>query len=131
MFTGLIADLGFEAATIPFHQPRRKHGITHNNFLTLYDLAMLGLTNYSKAPLRLATMLGFFTPPQTGALDVSLINSDPSSGAVAIYTDRVPVIDCPRSARSGMAPPPTAVEVGLWLVVPDPARFWSEVRSHT
>lgn len=59
-FRGLIADLGFEAATIPFQQPRRKHGITHNNFLTLYDLAMLGLTNYSKAPLRLATMLGFF-----------------------------------------------------------------------
>jgi hypothetical protein len=68
----------------------------------------------------LRTDLSFFTPPQTGALDVSLINSDPSSGAVAIYTDRVQVIDCPRNARSGMAPPPTAVEVGIWLVVLDP-----------
>ena len=59
-FRGLVADLGFEAATIEFRQPKRKHGVTHNNFYTLYDLAMLGLTSYSKVPLRLATMLGFF-----------------------------------------------------------------------
>lgn len=58
-FRGLIADLGFEAATIEFRQPRRMHGVTHNNFLTLYDMAMLGITSYSKVPLRLATMLGF------------------------------------------------------------------------
>ncbi|MBV9495788.1 MAG: glycosyltransferase family 2 protein [Acidobacteria bacterium] len=58
-FRGLVADLGFKAATIDFKQPKRLHGITHNNFFTLYDLAMLGLTSYSKAPLRLATMLGF------------------------------------------------------------------------
>lgn len=58
-FRGLVADLGFEAATIDFRQPQRKHGVTHNNFFTLYDLAMLGMTNYSKVPLRMATMLGF------------------------------------------------------------------------
>ncbi|HEX8170040.1 MAG TPA: glycosyltransferase family 2 protein [Thermoanaerobaculia bacterium] len=58
-FRGLVADLGFEASTIEFRQPKRKHGITHNNFFTLYDLAMLGMTSYSKVPLRLATMLGF------------------------------------------------------------------------
>jgi polyisoprenyl-phosphate glycosyltransferase len=58
-FRGLVADLGFEAATVEFRQPRRKHGVTHNNFFTLYDLAMLGITNYSKVPLRLATMIGF------------------------------------------------------------------------
>ena len=59
-FRGLVADLGYEAATIPFRQPKRQRGVTHNNFFTLYDLAMLGLTSYSKVPLRLATMLGFF-----------------------------------------------------------------------
>ncbi|MBV8515766.1 MAG: glycosyltransferase family 2 protein [Acidobacteria bacterium] len=59
-FRGLVADLGYEAATIDFRQPKRMHGVTHNNFFTLYDLAMLGLTSYSKVPLRLATMLGFF-----------------------------------------------------------------------
>lgn len=58
-FRGLVADLGFHAATIEFRQPRRKHGVTHNNFFTLYDMAMLGITSYTKVPLRLATMLGF------------------------------------------------------------------------
>jgi glycosyltransferase involved in cell wall biosynthesis len=58
-FRGLIADLGFERAEIEFEQPRRKRGISKNNFYTLYDLAMLGVTGYTKVPLRLATMLGF------------------------------------------------------------------------
>lgn len=58
-FRGLVADLGFEYAQIEFEQPRRKRGISKNNFYTLYDLAMLGVTGYTKVPLRLATMLGF------------------------------------------------------------------------
>lgn len=58
-FRGLIADLGFSAAEIEFHQPTRKRGITKNNFYTLYDMAMLGITNHSKVPLRLATLSGF------------------------------------------------------------------------
>lgn len=60
-FRGLVADLGYEIATVPFVQPQRKRGITKNNFYILYDVAMLGLTNHSKIPLRLATMLGFVT----------------------------------------------------------------------
>ena len=60
-FRGLICDLGFAMAEINYVQPIRKHGITKNNFYTLYDIAMLGLTNHSKVPLRLATMLGFAT----------------------------------------------------------------------
>lgn len=59
-FRGLIADIGFPIARIEFIQPRRKHGITKNNFYTLFDMAMLGLTGYTKVPLRMATMLGFF-----------------------------------------------------------------------
>lgn len=58
-FRGQIADLGFPIAKIEFTQPRRKRGISKNNFFTLFDLAMLGLTGYTKIPLRLATMLGF------------------------------------------------------------------------
>jgi hypothetical protein len=34
-------------------------GITKNNFYTLYDLAMLGITNLSKVPLRLVIFGGF------------------------------------------------------------------------
>ena len=58
-FRGMIAEIGFPAAKIEFTQPNRKHGITKNNFYTLFDMAMLGMTNYSKVPLRLATMFGF------------------------------------------------------------------------
>lgn len=58
---GLVSDIGFEAARIPFVKPPRKRGITKNNFYTLYDLAMLGITSHSKVPLRLAAMLGFAT----------------------------------------------------------------------
>lgn len=60
-FRGLIAELGFERATIEFTQPLRKRGISKSNFYTLYDLAMLGITGYTKIPLRLATMFGFFS----------------------------------------------------------------------
>jgi glycosyltransferase involved in cell wall biosynthesis len=58
-FRGLICDLGYERAEVPYTQPRRARGITKNNFYTLYDMAMLGITNHSKVPLRLATMTGF------------------------------------------------------------------------
>ena len=60
-FRGLIAEIGFESAKIEYVQPKRKRGITKNNFFSLYDLAMLGLTSHSKVPLRLATMLGFLS----------------------------------------------------------------------
>ena len=58
-FRGLICDIGFEKAKVEYLQPVRKRGITKNNFYTLYDMAMLGMTNHSKVPLHLATMLGF------------------------------------------------------------------------
>ncbi|MBC5763629.1 glycosyltransferase family 2 protein [Ramlibacter albus] len=56
---GLVSEIGLPIATVPFKQPRRKRGITKNNFYTLYDVAMLGITNHSKVPLRLMTMGGF------------------------------------------------------------------------
>ena len=58
-FRGLISDFGYARAEIEYHQPPRVAGRTKNNFLTLYDVAMLGITNHSKVPLRLATMAGF------------------------------------------------------------------------
>jgi polyisoprenyl-phosphate glycosyltransferase len=57
---GLISDLGFDVAKLEYTKPERKKGKTKNNLYTLYDMAMLGITNHSKVPLRLATMLGFF-----------------------------------------------------------------------
>jgi polyisoprenyl-phosphate glycosyltransferase len=58
-FRGLLCEIGFPIATVPFKQPKRQRGITKNNFYTLYDIAMLGITNHSKIPLRLMTMSGF------------------------------------------------------------------------
>lgn len=58
-FRGMIADIGFHPALIEYHQSTRRRGITKNNFYSLYDTAMLGITNHSKVPLRLATMAGF------------------------------------------------------------------------
>lgn len=58
-FRGFIADIGLQRKEISYIQPRRKFGVTKNNFYTLYDIAMLGITNYSKLPIRLATIGGF------------------------------------------------------------------------
>lgn len=58
-FRGLVCEIGFAIALVPFKQPKRMRGITKNNFYTLYDIAMLGITNHSKIPLRLMTMSGF------------------------------------------------------------------------
>lgn len=58
-FRGLICEIGFDVVKVPYVQPRRKRGISKNNFYTLYDIAMLGITSHSKVPLRLATISGF------------------------------------------------------------------------
>jgi len=57
-FRGLIAEIGFPSAKITYTQPQRKHGKTKNNFFTLFDIAMLGMTSYSRVPMRLATFVG-------------------------------------------------------------------------
>lgn len=56
---GIVAEMGFKRKEIPYEQPQRRAGKTHNNFYTLYDAAMLSITSYTKIGLRLATFLGF------------------------------------------------------------------------
>lgn len=58
-FRGLLSEIGYEPALVPYHQPPRRRGITSQNFYSLYDQAFLGITSHSKVPLRLATMVGF------------------------------------------------------------------------
>jgi glycosyltransferase involved in cell wall biosynthesis len=58
-FRGMIAETGYRHISIPYNQKRRERGITKNNFYTLWDLAMLGIVNLSKVPLRFATFVGF------------------------------------------------------------------------
>jgi glycosyltransferase involved in cell wall biosynthesis len=58
-FRGMIAEIGLPHYEIPYDQPARKRGLTKSNFYVLWDIAMLGITNLSKVPLRLVTFLGF------------------------------------------------------------------------
>jgi len=53
-FRGMVAEVGYQVAKIPYDQPVRVKGITKNNFYTLYDIGMLGIINNSKVPLRIA-----------------------------------------------------------------------------
>jgi glycosyltransferase involved in cell wall biosynthesis len=58
-FRGIVSELGFPYAVVPYAQPRRTRGITKNNAYLLYDIGVQGIVNHSKIPLRFATMLGF------------------------------------------------------------------------
>lgn len=55
---GIVAELGFKRKEIPYEQPKRRAGKTHNNFYSLYDAAMISFTSYTKVGLRLATFVG-------------------------------------------------------------------------
>lgn len=59
-FRGLISEIGLPIAVVKYRQINRSRGSSKNNLYTLYDIAMLGITNHSKVPLRLATFAGFF-----------------------------------------------------------------------
>jgi glycosyltransferase involved in cell wall biosynthesis len=58
-FRGMIAEIGLPHVKVYYDQPRRERGKTKNNFYSLYDMAMLGITNLSKVPLRIVTFSGF------------------------------------------------------------------------
>lgn len=55
---GIVAELGYKRKEIPYEQPQRRAGKTHNNFYRLYDAAMLSITSYTKVGLRMATIFG-------------------------------------------------------------------------
>ena len=55
---GIVAELGGKRKEIPYEQPQRRAGKTHNNWYSLYDAAMLSFTSYTKIGLRMATFLG-------------------------------------------------------------------------
>ena len=57
---GIVAELGYRRKEIPYVQPQRRAGKTHNNFYRLYDAAMLSFTSYTKIGLRMATFFGIF-----------------------------------------------------------------------
>jgi glycosyltransferase involved in cell wall biosynthesis len=56
---GMVAELGYGIKEIEYVQPKRRAGKTSNNWYTLYDMAMLGITSYTKVVMRCATISGF------------------------------------------------------------------------
>ena len=57
---GFVTEIGFPRTELAFAQPKRKWGRSKYSLLSLYDVAMGGVINHSKLPLRLATFTGFF-----------------------------------------------------------------------
>jgi polyisoprenyl-phosphate glycosyltransferase len=57
-FRGLVCEIGFPVARVTFAQPRRVRGISSQNFYSLFDMAMLGITKHSKVPLRIMVFTG-------------------------------------------------------------------------
>jgi glycosyltransferase involved in cell wall biosynthesis len=57
-FRGIVCEIGLPIAQVQFDQPRRKRGITSQNFYSLFDMAMLGMVKHSKLPLRMMTFTG-------------------------------------------------------------------------
>lgn len=65
---GIVAELGFDYVKVEYQQPKRRAGKSKNNFYSLYDYAMIGITSYSKVILRLATLSSFVV----GAVSVAI-----------------------------------------------------------
>jgi polyisoprenyl-phosphate glycosyltransferase len=59
-FRGMLAEIGMRQARVYFDQQKRRSGTSKNNFFSLYDMAITGVTSYSRAPLRIVTFVGFF-----------------------------------------------------------------------
>ncbi|MBQ7247026.1 MAG: glycosyltransferase family 2 protein [Lachnospiraceae bacterium] len=57
---GIVAELGGKRKIVPYEQPRRRAGKTHNNWYSLFDAAMLSVTSYTKAGMRIMEFVGFF-----------------------------------------------------------------------
>jgi len=81
---GLVSDLGFAVARVPFDKPERKRGLTSNNLFSLYDVAMVGLTTHSRVPLRMASMTGFVLSMLSALVGSAYV------GYKLLYWDQVP-----------------------------------------
>ena len=56
---GLLVEIGFPIGKVYFKQAIRKKGVSSNSFYDLYQLALVGITNHSKVPIRFLSIIGF------------------------------------------------------------------------
>ena len=59
LLRGLVAEYAPDHKEIKYEQQRRKFGKSSNNFFSLFDMAMLSFTSYTKSGLRISTFFGF------------------------------------------------------------------------
>lgn len=57
-FRGLIGELGWKYAKIPFTKFARTRGSSNIHFFANFDMALLAIVSHSKIPLRMATICG-------------------------------------------------------------------------
>ena len=57
-FKGLASWIGFKQVRVDYEPAEREHGVTTWNIWTLIGLSIEGLTSFSVAPLRVASLLG-------------------------------------------------------------------------
>jgi len=57
-FKGLASWIGFKQVRVDYEPARREHGVTSWNVWTLIGLSIEGLTSFTVAPLRVASLLG-------------------------------------------------------------------------
>lgn len=55
---GIVSELAIEQSIVPYEQAASLRGKSGANFLKNYDLAMQGITSYTKILMRIATFLG-------------------------------------------------------------------------
>lgn len=55
---GLVSEFGMNISVIPYEQAESLRGKSGFNFMKYYDVAMLGITSYTKILMRIATFLG-------------------------------------------------------------------------
>ena len=88
---GLFTWVGFHKKEIPFEVKPRAAGTTTWNFLSLFNLAMKGMTSFTTAPLRMMTFLGMLVSFGAIAymvfvLIMALIYGDPVAGYPTLMT---------------------------------------------
>jgi glycosyltransferase involved in cell wall biosynthesis len=87
---GMVAWAGFRQIAVPYHRAPRFAGTSKYPFLKMVRFALDGLTSFSRAPLRLATWMGFAVSAiaiaaMVYALVLGLFTSNWVSGWPAVF----------------------------------------------
>jgi hypothetical protein len=74
-FRGMLVETGYSIETFPYSRPLRRRGKSNNNFFTLLDFALSGLTSSSKRLLRVPFFVGAVAGVGAGLCLIGLLIS--------------------------------------------------------